>query len=121
MAGHEVPKDIRRFIAKNIDSIGQLEALLLLRAEARPWKAVEVASRLYTGEDETIAMLEGLCRADLLVCAGGVYAYECGSEELRRMVDDLAEVYSRHLIPVTNLIHANSRRIRVFADAFRFR
>lgn len=121
MAEREVPKDIRRFIAGNIDSIGQLEALLLLRAESRPWEAVEVARRLYTGEGETIAMLEGLCRAGLLVCTGGVYTYECSSEELRRMVNDLAEVYSRQLIPVTNLIHAKSRHIRAFADAFRFR
>ncbi len=49
-----------------------------------------------------------------------MYRYECASEA-RQKVDRLASVYSRHLIPVTNMIHAKPRRIREFADAFKFR
>jgi hypothetical protein len=41
--------------------------------------------------------------------------------EEARMVDRLADAYAKHLIPVTNMIHAKPRRIREFADAFRFR
>ena len=37
------------------------------------------------------------------------------------MVELLAEHYKRHLIPITNLIHAKPRRIRQFADAFKLK
>lgn len=37
------------------------------------------------------------------------------------MVDELVGLYGRLLIPITNLVHAKPRRIRQFADAFRFR
>ena len=37
------------------------------------------------------------------------------------MVALLAEHYKRHLIPITNLIHAKPRRIRQFADAFKLK
>lgn len=121
MTGRELPNEIQRFIAKNIDSVGQLEALLLLRAEPRPWSRLDCARRLYTGVAETTAMLDALCRAGLLVCEGDLYRYDCKTEELRHKVDDLAQVYARQLIAVTNLIHAKARRMRAFADAFRFR
>ncbi len=37
------------------------------------------------------------------------------------MLDLLAEIYARALIPVTNIVHGNPLRLRRFADAFRFR
>lgn len=80
-----------------------------------------MAARLYTGEPEAIELLERLRSAGLLDCHDGVYRYECRTEELKRMVDELAELYGRLLIPITNLVHAKPRRIRQFADACRFR
>jgi hypothetical protein len=121
MAESDIPQHIRRFIVTHIDSVGELEALLLLRSSGEPAEAAQVARRLYTGEAETTVMLDRLCRGGLLVCSDNVYKYECRSEELRRMVDELAELYGRRLIPITNLIHGKSRRIRQFADAFRLK
>lgn len=57
----------------------------------------------------------------LMATGNGCYRYGCRSQELKEMVDLLAEHYARHLIPVTNLIHSKSRRIRAFADAFKLR
>jgi hypothetical protein len=121
MAVGGIPHHVRRFIISHIDSVGELEALLLLRSEPRGWKVDQVAARLYADEAETIDFLERLCSAGLLDCRDGVYRYECRTEELRRMVDELAGLYGRLLIPITNLVHAKSRRIRQFADAFRLR
>jgi hypothetical protein len=121
MPGSPIPRHIDQFIASHIDSVGELEALLLLRASGAPLEAAQIAQRLYTGETETIEMLNRLCRGGLLVCSGKVYKYECRTEELARMVDELAELYRHQLIPITNRIHAKSRRIRQFADAFRFK
>jgi Mn-dependent DtxR family transcriptional regulator len=121
MADAEIPKQIQRFIAAHVDSVGQLEALLLLRSGSQPWRAAQVAERLYVSEAEAMEVLDRLCSSGLVVRSDEAYRYECRTEELRRMVDDLAQLYARQLIPITNLIHAKSRRIRGFADAFRFR
>lgn len=68
-----------------------------------------------------LAFLERLHRGGLLDCRDGVYRYASQTEELGRRVDELAQLYQRLLIPITNLVHAKPRRIRQFADAFRFR
>ena len=121
MTDQPVPNDVRIFIQRHIDSVAQLEALLLLRANpGEEWAAGKIADRLYTTEEEILAVLARLCGDGLLSCRNGIFRYECGAEE-QRMVDRLADVYSRQLIPVTNMIHAKPRRIREFADAFKFR
>jgi hypothetical protein len=95
----------------NIDSIARLEALLLLRvAPAEKWDAAAVAKRLYISEMETSKLLVGLCERGLLTASAGdplQYTYRPESDDLARMVDRLAEVYSEHLVLVTNLIHSN--------------
>ena len=122
MADESIPGDLREFILRHIDSIGQLEALLLLRAHPNvDWDVKQVAARLYVREAEVGEILARLCADGFLTCHEDVYRYACDSADRQEMVDRLAAAYSRHLIPVTNMIHAKPRRIREFADAFRFR
>ncbi|HVV60878.1 MAG TPA: hypothetical protein VHD14_03875 [Pseudolabrys sp.] len=106
---------------RHIDSITQLEALLLLRANSeKRWDVPHVAARLYSSEDETREVLTRLNADGLLSHEEGRYRYST-SGEMQTLVDRTAEVYRRHLIPVTNVIHAKSPRIREFANAFKFR
>lgn len=122
MADSPISDDLRDFILRSIDSVAELEALLLLRGKANAdWSAAETAKRLYVGEAEASAILERLAAAGLLHRAAGGYRYSEQPAEQRRMVDRLAEAYARHLVPVTNLIHGKPRHIRAFADAFRFK
>jgi len=117
-----IPEDVRNFILQYIDSITQLEALLLLRANpGERWDTVNAAKRLYTAERDIDAVLSRLCADELLSCSEGIYRYDPRSEEKRLVIDRLAAAYGKQLIPVTNMIHAKERRIREFADAFRFR
>ena len=117
-----IPEDLRDFILRYIDSIAQVEALLLLcRNPNEDWDAARTARRLYTSEQEATDVLARLCTHGLLACNEGIYRYGCQSADQEHMIDRLAEVYARHLIPVTNMIHAKPRRIREFADAFKFR
>jgi hypothetical protein len=121
MADDPIPDEVRNFIQMHIDSVAQLEALLLLRANStEEWDAARTARRLYSREQEIADVLARLCAEGLLTCKDGVYRYEC-EEETRRLVDRVAAVYARQLIPVTNMIHAKVRRIREFADAFKLR
>ena len=126
MADEPIPDDIKRFIFKSIDSIAQLEALLLLRRQPQEaWNAQTLAKRLYISEQETSRLLDHLYAEGFLRLTSAeppLYCYHPQPDELGQMVDHLAEAYAKHLVPVTNLIHAKSRtRIQEFADAFKLR
>jgi hypothetical protein len=122
MADEPIPDEVRDFILRHIDSVAQLEALLLLRANpGESWTVGGAAKRLYAGEPEIADVLTRLCEDGLVSVADSIYRYDAATAGQRSLVDRLADVYSRHLIPVTNMIHAKPRRIREFADAFKFR
>jgi hypothetical protein len=122
MADEPVPGEVRDFILRHIDSVAQLEALLLLRANpGERWDVARTAQRLYTNEQDIAGVLTQLCHDGLLSVSEGVYRYDCATDELREMVDRLAATYAQQLIAVTNIIHAKPRRIRQFADAFKLR
>lgn len=125
-----IPDDVQQFLMQYIDSVAQLEALLLLRADARAeWPTAEVAGRLYVSEREAAPLLQRLHADGFLAAEGDSaprYRYQPASPELAQMVDRLAEVYAKHLVPVTNLIHSKPQpkpkpRVQEFADAFKLR
>ncbi len=118
-----IPPAIRRFVLTSIASVPHLEALLLLRAaESQVWTAAQVAGRLYVGEAAALVLLDDLCHAAMLHCADGVYAYHPATPSLRATIDSLAELYARHLVDITHLIHSRlERQAQHFADAFRWR
>lgn len=121
-----IPADITQFIIEKIDSVAQLEALLLLRSSPEEkWSVRALSRRLYIDEKETDEVLARLQMHGFAINKPGepaLYKYQPSSIELRQMVDRLAEIYSRHLVPVTNLIHSKPKsRVQEFADAFKFR
>lgn len=117
-----IAEELREFILKHIDSVAQLEALLLVRRSPEQTLTAEAAAqRLYVSEAEASNVLGRLCSDGLLSCSENLYQFVGQSDEQRQMVDRLADTYSRHLIPVTNLIHSKPRRLREFADAFKIR
>ena len=122
MMDDPIPGDVRDFIFRHVDSVVYLEALLLLRSSPNEgWTAARIARRLYAGEQEIVDVLARLCSDGLAAVSDGTYRYDCTTEELGGAVDRLADVYARHLIPVTNLIHSKPRHVRQFTDAFKFK
>ncbi|MFC5462952.1 hypothetical protein [Massilia niabensis] len=121
------PEDLRRFVLTSIPSVPFLEALLLLRANpTQQWQSATLAGRLYVRERTAEALLEDLARAGMAArCAGppdDCYQYQPSSPQLRERIDALADLYSRHLVEVTVLIHSSlDRKAQQFADAFRLR
>lgn len=121
---HVLPESVQNLILTRIDSVAQLEALLLMRR--RPEHAFnpdELASQLYIKPKEAAAVLATLKRRELCTESGGLYRYGPKTEDLGRQVDDLADAYREKLILVTNLIHERARKpeAQSFADVFRFR
>jgi hypothetical protein len=121
-----VPDHINDFVIKNIDSVAQLEALLLLRAAVgQTWEPGRVAQRLYIQPKTAAELLRGLHERELIMLAdpnAPAYKYGPITAELVRLVEELAVTYSKQLIEVTRLIHSRaSRHVQGFADAFRLR
>jgi hypothetical protein len=120
--GESIPDDLVDFLSRYVDSVTELEALLLLRRDpAERWDAPKAAARLYTTEQEAATVLARLQQRAFLAYEGGAFWFDCKDAELEGRVSRLAELYRTHLIPITKLIHAKPQRIREFADAFRFR
>jgi hypothetical protein len=116
-----IPDDVREFVQKHIDSIAQLEALLLLRREkSAPWDQTTVAKRLYIADHDAAEVLRELLARGFLKFDGRTFHYQC-STEVDTSVGRVADVYARQLIPMTHLIHNKSSRIREFANAFKLR
>jgi hypothetical protein len=121
-----IPDDVAQFVVEKIDSVAQMEALLLLRSDPQQeWNLESLAKRLYIDEKQTAEALEGLCADGFLVTTitePPQYRYQPSSENLRQMVDRVSDIYSKHLVPITNLIHSKPKtRVQEFADAFRLR
>lgn len=124
--GQNIPDDVRRFILTSIPSVPHLEALLLLRNEpSTSWEAKDVARRLYLSDKAADSLLSELHDAGLLHCEGSDtvrYRYGPDVEALCEIIDRLVNIYARHLVEVTNLIHsATSKKAQLFADAFKWR
>jgi hypothetical protein len=117
-----IPDDLREFILSCIDSVAHLEALLLLRQDASmDWNPESVAERLYITKGEARDLLTRLTDDGFLIVKEGFHQFGPRSAGQRQMIDRVADAYSRHLIPITNLIHDRPRRIREFSDAFKIR
>lgn len=122
MTAGYIADDLRIFILKHIDSITQLEALLLLRANPNEvWDVARAEARLYASRSEVRRVLERLCTDGLLSRDGACYRYQPANSEVAETVDRLAALYASHLIPVTNLIHDKLRNVRAFSEAFKLR
>lgn len=121
MVDDGIPAELRDFIVKSIDSVGQLEALLLLRDNAdEAWSILQLAKRLYVNEAEAASILAHLVEQGFVIQQDESYRYDRLGKQAAT-IDRLAEAYARQLIPITNLIHTKPRGIRAFADAFKIK
>jgi hypothetical protein len=125
MADELIPEEVRQFIIDKIDSVAELEGLLLLRNQAEmEWDSATLAQRLYINPQQTEEIFAHLHAQGFLAVKENnliSYIYQPNSPELAKMVNRVAEIYAKYLIPVTNLIHNKPQtRVQKFADAFKF-
>jgi hypothetical protein len=125
-SGDPIPEDVRRFILEHIDSVPALEALLLMKRDVpRQWTAGAIAAELYMDPRKVTPFLGDLSSRGLCGNAPGaepVYFWRPATPAVAENLERLAQVYAKHLVPVTNLIHAKpGPSVRGFSDAFRLR
>ena len=123
MTNTDLPGPVREFLLDHIDSIPELEALLLARMErGTRWQAATLAARLHVDVRTATAVLDALERRGLLMRGEAGFSYGPRTPELEAAVEALTDAHRRFLIPVTSVIHSKVRTgLRDLADAFRRR
>ena len=121
-----IPDEVKAFIAAHVESVLQLELLLLLHAQApRPRTADELARELRIDAAWASAQLASLASAGVLAATGDdppAYRYEPRTSQLDEAVRGLAREYAARRVTIIGLIFSKPiDKIRSFADAFRFR
>jgi hypothetical protein len=127
----DVPADVQRFLHENLESLEQLEVLLML--SRRPHDArssIEVAEELRIRDSLADDALRLLCKRGLLVVAGSagneLFRYDPVSTTLAYSVERLAETYSDQRVAILKFMTASAiQRLRagalgMFSNAFVF-
>jgi predicted ArsR family transcriptional regulator len=118
-----LPEHVQGFLMAHIDSIEQLEVLLLLQArKEREWTAAEVALELRITKDSAATRMEDLSAGGLLTSNGGRperYRYSPIRSDDVRAIAALAMAYSKLRVSVITFIFSKPQtRGHGLADAF---
>ncbi|MBA3892233.1 MAG: hypothetical protein H0X69_00860 [Gemmatimonadales bacterium] len=119
-----LPEDVRTFLHQHVDSVEQLEVLLLLwRAPERGWTSEEVATAVYSHPSSVVRRLAMLLGQGLLrEREPGCYQYAPRTADLHDTVTRLDHTYRERRVAVVTLIASKPiENVRAFSDAFRIR
>lgn len=125
MSSGEITPDIERFIYDNINSIEQLEILLLLASTPhQEWSAAEAAQKLYRQPDSVARCLEDLLKPGIFSVrqeSPPLYRYAANPRQ-DTLVQGLDKAYQIRKDAVIQLIFTRpSDSLRAFSNAFRIR
>lgn len=126
MSGAPDRQQVDRFIVDEIDSVPQLEALLLFwNNRPRVWSSESMAKALYVSSEVAWEILKRLAQRRLISQReenAEEFALNAETPEQQDLLASLDRIYRRELVRISNMIHAKaSRGVRDFADAFRFK
>jgi len=125
MVPQDIPADILAFLAHRIDSVPQLEALLMMceRADSA-WTVDDVAARTYTNAVTARSVLEALQRRGLVAAdePGLRFRFAPHDNADVALVARVAGFYRANLVIVATLIHEKApASVQEFARAFEFK
>ena len=117
----DIPATVLQFVLKRIDTVAELETLLIMSSEdTRVWSVDDIANRIYIATPSAAAVLHALEQKRLVAASedGKHFRFSPVGEE-RQIVAETAIAYRTHLIPITTLIHRKtSGPVQEFARAF---
>jgi hypothetical protein len=119
----DFPDDVKQFINEHVESLAQLEVLLLIRAAAdRAWTAQAIAGKLSIMPEMSATLLGDLVRRGFATKDQQRFQYRSSGEVTDRLIDCLARLYVERRVAVTTEIYSKPlNKVKTFADAFRFR
>ncbi len=126
MTASPITDSVRRFLLTSSLTVPHVEAIVLLRGDrGSPWDAKRLGERLYVPERraaQLLAELDAMHIVEPLPAETALFAYRPNDAVLASVLDELCEIYSKHVVDVSTLIHSMSDPVaNQFAAAFRFR
>jgi hypothetical protein len=115
-----LPSDVVQFLHDRIDTVPELEALLLMHGDpGTAWGSETLSRRLYVSVRESSLILAKLARLGLIVAAeGSACRFDPASPDAP-VVQRLAESYQKQLSAIARIIHEKpALGLREFAQAF---
>lgn len=121
-----LPADVLDLIARHLDSMEQVQALLILRREpSRHWRVDEIADEVRASPEKVAVDLAILHRNQLVSVEPGEpksYRYSPATAALQTTVDNLEIAYNTRPVTLVKALYDRpARSIQSFADAFRLR
>jgi DNA-binding MarR family transcriptional regulator len=122
----DFPAEIEQFIGQHIESLAELEMLLVIRREPeRSWSCIELARQLYVTTEVCTGIVGDLERRGFVLrdaADAELIRYRSGGPETDRLIDRLAGLYQERRVAVITQIYSKPvKKVQTFADAFRFR
>ena len=121
----ELPQELRAFLHACIDSIEQVELLMMLRGSERLRTVREIADALRISPAAARREVETLAARGVFAVSveeETSYRYRPRSDELARRCDLLAQYYITSRMVIFNFVATQSRpAVKRFADAFKLR
>lgn len=101
-----VPDSVKQFLARYINSVGQLELLLLARrTKERAWSADEAGRELQTSSQSAALQLRELAGHGFLECVADRYRY-AAPEQLDAAVGEVERAYATYRTRIVSMIFA---------------
>lgn len=122
--------DLEHFVRDNVESIEQLQVLLLLHSDRKPWTIGEAAKALKMAPIAVEAALHHLVTRGLVrepVAVGGPFLYAAGREAVDSLVRALAVAREEQTAALTQFLTSMAMErmrqamLRAFTEAFRLR
>jgi hypothetical protein len=119
----DFPSDVKQFIDQHIESLAQLEVLLLLHERAeRQVHPGEIARRLAIMPEMSATILADLARRGFAVRKDELYRFQSPDGNAEQLINKLAETYRDRRVAVTSAIYSKPiDKVKTFAEAFRLR
>lgn len=120
MSSPEIPLLVKDFVFQYIDSVEQLDILLLLCSDQNKlWTADELSAFLRSSRNSIEKRMTSLENLKLVSRDGDDYRYTPETESLNQTIKELGEIYKVHRYRILEIIFSPMKKGRDFADAFK--
>jgi hypothetical protein len=122
----DFPAEIDQFIGQHIESLAQLETLLLLRRDpTRVWTCADLSRQLYVTPDVCTGIIIDLERRGFILRDAAntdLVRYRSAGAVTDQLINQLASLYQQRRVAVITQIYSKPvKKVQTFADAFRLR
>jgi DNA-binding IscR family transcriptional regulator len=122
----ELSARVCQFIDQNIESLAELETLLLMRRDPQSsCDAADIAKALYISTEQAGRLLADLARRGMIVSTEAHatrYSLNSSNANSDAAIAEVALAYEERRVAVISLIYSKPlNKVQTFADAFRLR